>query len=353
MAGWGWPPRVKHLESMAKDILKSKGKPTELGQHWYKNFLNRHPELKARFARGLDQKRKDAEDPKTIQEWFDLYTATVAKYGVSADDRYNMDEKGIALGVGDKTKALVPQSQAQAFIAEPGNREWVSLIECISGSGFQLPPYIIFEGKQVQRAWITSRLNRETVIRVSDSGWTNSDIALNWLSHFDSYTKPRLQGIYRLLILDGHESHVSLQFVEYCEAHKIVPLCLPPHSTHILQPLDVSIFGPLARAYKKRLYDTALYGALAITKQEFLEIYQAARSEAISSTNMASTWRATGLIPYDPSIVLSKIQSETPPFASLTNKDGVRIDIPVSPSVGERINEAVDFGFTKCYTCAF
>jgi len=54
MASWGWPPRVKHLKSMAKDILKSKGKPTDLGQHWYKNFLNRHLELKARFARGLN-----------------------------------------------------------------------------------------------------------------------------------------------------------------------------------------------------------------------------------------------------------------------------------------------------------
>ena len=234
-----------------------------------------------------------------------------------------MDEKGTALGVGDKTKVLVPRSQAQAFITEPGNREWVSLIECISGSQFQLPPYIIFEGKQVQRAWITSRLNRETVIRVTDSGWTNSDIALDWLSYFNLYTKPRLQGIYCLLIFNGHESHVLLQFVEYCEAYKIVPLCLPPYSTHILQPLDVSIFGPLARAYKKRLYDTAIYGALAITKQEFLEIYQAAHSEAISLSNIASTWRVMGLIPYNPSTVLLKIQPETPLFASLINKNGV------------------------------
>ena len=106
--------------------------------------------------------------------------------------------------------------------------------------------------------------------------------------------------------------------------------------------MDVGIFGPLSRAYKKRLNDTALYEALAITKQEFLEIYQAARSQAISLTNIASAWRATGLIPYDPSAVLSKIQPETLPFASLTNKDGVRIDIPVSPSVGEKINEVID-----------
>jgi len=126
-----------------------------------------------------------------------------------------------------------------------------------------------------------------------------------------------------LLILNGHKSHVLIPFIEYCEAYKIVPLCLPPHSTHILQPLDVGIFGPLSRAYKKRLNDTTLYGALAISKQEFLEIYQAIHSQAISLTNIASAWRAIGLIPYDPSAVLSKIQLETPPFASLINKDDV------------------------------
>jgi hypothetical protein len=51
-----------------------------------------------------------------------------------------MDEKGIAMGLGDKVKVLIPQSEAQAFITEPGNRDWVSIIECILGgqSGGQL-----------------------------------------------------------------------------------------------------------------------------------------------------------------------------------------------------------------------
>ena len=46
MGAWGWPPRIQHLESMAKSILAAKKRPLELGQHWYKNFLTRHPELK-------------------------------------------------------------------------------------------------------------------------------------------------------------------------------------------------------------------------------------------------------------------------------------------------------------------
>ena len=135
---------------------------------------------------------------------------------------------------------------------------------------------------------------------------------------------------------------MSIQFAEYCETHKIIPLCLPPHSTHLLQPLDVGIFSPLARAYKKRLYDFAFYGAVNITKPKFLEYYQAARHEAISPTNIASAWRATGLLPFDPSVILQKIQptaqsTTQPPCISFTDKNGHRFDIPMSPSVEEKL----------------
>lgn len=75
-----------------------------------------------------------------------------------------MDEKGIAMGVGDKTKVLISRSEAEVFTTEAGNREWVSLIECILGNRYRLPPYIIFEGKQIQRAWITPRLDCQVVI---------------------------------------------------------------------------------------------------------------------------------------------------------------------------------------------
>ena len=56
------------------------------------------------------------------------------------------------MGLGNKVKVLIPQSKAQAFITEPGNRDWVSIIKSISGSQYQLPPYFIFQGKQMQQS---------------------------------------------------------------------------------------------------------------------------------------------------------------------------------------------------------
>jgi hypothetical protein len=87
------------------------------------------------------------------------------------------------------------------------------------------------------------------VITVSENGWTNNKLGLKWLKHFDEHTKERTVGSHRLLILDGHESHNSVNFYQYCEEHKIITLCMPPHSLHLLQPLDVGCFAPLKKAY--------------------------------------------------------------------------------------------------------
>jgi len=63
---------------------------------------------------------------------------------------------------------------------------------------------------------------------------------------FDRSTKLKAGRSYRLLILDGHGSHVTMDFIEYCDNHRILLCIFAPHSTHTLQPLDVVMFKPLS-----------------------------------------------------------------------------------------------------------
>jgi hypothetical protein len=76
-----------------------------------------------------------------------------------------------------------------------------------------MPPFVIFESQRIQHDWVDSSTEKRTVVRVSPNGWTDSSIALEWLEHFDKYTASRTQGLYRLLLLDGHLSHVLFDFV--------------------------------------------------------------------------------------------------------------------------------------------
>jgi hypothetical protein len=55
------------------------------------------------------------------------------------------------------------------------------------------------------------------------------------------------RGLYRLLILDGHRSHLTTQFTKFCDKNHIIPLYMPPYSSYLLQPLDIGCFSVLNR----------------------------------------------------------------------------------------------------------
>ena len=74
----------------------------------------------------------------------------------------------------------------------------------------------------------------------------------------------------RLLIVDGHNSHFSIDFLHFCETNQIELFCLPPHTTHILQPLDVGLFAPLQSYYGRRVEQHLRLTGEAITKRNFL-----------------------------------------------------------------------------------
>jgi DDE superfamily endonuclease len=254
-------------------------------------------------------------------------------YDIHEDDIYNMDEKGCMKGIGDNFKVFVPRSEFEAFSIQPGNREWVSIIECIN-SRCVLPPFIIFEGKVIMDNWIPESISGKVKVQVSPNGWTDNEIALEWLEHFQKHTASQIKGVYRLLILDGHASHTTFEFIQYCQDHRIIPLCLPPHSTHYLQPLDVGIFGPLAKAYRTSVSRGSIFGAQRIDNYEFLRYYMDLRQ--IITRNISSAWRGAGLIPLDPDKILRPLRPQTPPQATVS-----RTSIPQTPDLITKVNNTV------------
>ena len=73
------------------------------------------------------------------------------------------------------------------------------------------------------------------------------------LRHFDKFTKNSTKDAYRLLIFDGHDSHLNQDFVDFYWMHNIRPFQLIPYLTHILQPADVGVFQVLKYNFKKSL----------------------------------------------------------------------------------------------------
>jgi hypothetical protein len=119
-----------------------------------------------------------------------------------------------------------------------------------------MKPLIIFKGKKRKLSdekWDGAHYN------CSVSGWMNSEIFNSWFNEFfipeananrpDGYDGPIF------LILDGHTSHTNIDLIATAHQNNVVLLCLPSHSSHILQPLDINIFGSLKKFWSTIVRD--------------------------------------------------------------------------------------------------
>jgi hypothetical protein len=120
---------------------------------------------------------------------------------------------------------------------------------------------------------------------------------------------PKLEtaGVYRLLVLDGHDSHHSTDFEVYCKENYFITLCMAPHSSHILQPLDVNCFSPLKTAYGKQIEGMTRASITHITKEGFFPAFLAAHQAAITPENVRGGFRGAGLVSFDPEKVISQL----------------------------------------------
>ena len=132
------------------------------------------------------------------------------------------------------------------------------------------------------------------------NGWSSDELGLQWLERvFHRHTKDKAGNRRRLLIVDGHSSHVNMKFIMWVDKHRIIIAIIPLHSTHQLQLLDMGFFQPLATAYSKEITKLMSegYGLVCMTKRIFWSV---------------SAFAKTGIFPYDPSVILDKITYPEP-----------------------------------------
>jgi hypothetical protein len=312
-----FPPRLADVEAMANSLRATRN-ALPVGGRWASRFVARQPELKTRWNRLYDYQRAQCEDPKLIGDWFQLVENIIAKYGIQESDIYNFDETGFMMGK-ISTSMVVTSSERRARpkTMQQGNREWVTVIQAVNATGWAVPPFIVVAGRYHLSSWYEDdTIPNDWRVRPSPNGWTSNEIGIDFIRHFENHTKDRKSSVYRLLVLDGHESHVSGDFKLYCKEHNIITLCMPAHSSHILQPLDVACFGPLKRKYGQLVEKMMRRSLTHIAKEDFLPLFKDTFLEVFTSKNIQSGFRGSGLVPFNPEVVISKLdvrlQTPTP-----------------------------------------
>jgi hypothetical protein len=313
------PPTREMIANFASTVAQE-----PVSESWVTRFINKYSiHLISQFSTGMDSDRHNADSYTKYELYFNLLQRKIAEYKVDAEHTYNMDEKGFMIGVTSRTKHVFSrrmwEKKEVTASLQDGNRAWVTLIACVCGDRSALPPGLLYESTNntIQSSWIEEIKPgvHNVLVSSSPSGWTNNEVALAWLQQvFDRFTKAKARRKYRLLILDGHGSHVTMDFINYCDQNKILLAVLPPHSTHTLQPLDVVMFKPLSTAYSKQL-TTHLHnsqGLSPIKKSDFFHLFWKAWTSTFTQELILRSFETTGISPLQPNVILQRFAKDTP-----------------------------------------
>ncbi len=149
------------------------------------------------------------------QIWFRKLLAIWIENDIKPHDIYNMDETSFCIGTRGKQCIITWNTHQRCMAACSTNREFVTVVECVSANKEVIPPLVILPGKKVMESWVINiDLLDDFSLATSDTGYSNDDLSLEWLKHFDRHSACRQEGEYCLLIMDGYGSHCTIEFIE-------------------------------------------------------------------------------------------------------------------------------------------
>lgn len=350
----GFPATPVMVIEIAEEIRKNRiiltrsRRPsyTPIGKRWIDRFRERHPEIQGIWTRQIDNARYKAVNTANIERWFQAVQDLYFEHQYAPKHIYNMDESGFSVGTSQKSRALVNIREKSSWKVIHGRQEWITAIECISASGEALPPLLIFKAKYSNTGWIPPVTPPKWRFTTSNSGWTSDSHAFEWLRDlFQPETIPDGPNVRRLLIMDGHSSHITARFIAFCLLNAIDLLILPPHTSHITQPLDISVFAPLKQALAKEVDRKARLDSRRLPRVEWTEMYISAHHKAFNSLNIQSGWRKAGIWPLSPIEVLSTLRPDpaTPPNRPSIPRTTTPFDLSLldsSPPDGTELRQA-------------
>lgn len=271
------------------------------GWDWLAGFRSRNPDIALRKPEATSAARAMAFNRTQVAKFFELYQSCLEKHKIDPTKIYNVDESALST-VQKPPKVFAQSGKKQVGALTSAERGvHVTMVCCMSTVGHFIPPALIFPRKRWKNELIDGA-PLGTLGLTQENGWMTGDVFLQWLEHFRKYAKPNLDEKV-LLIVDGHSSHKSLQVLTYAKNNGIVMLCLPPHTTHRLQPLDVSFYGPMKTYYDQEVskWLKANPGRV-VTQFQIASLFSAAYCKAAQTSVAQNGFAKTGIWPVNPEI---------------------------------------------------
>ena len=323
--------------AIVQRVVDKKGLKVKVTNGWWESFKRRHPkEITLRTAEPISYARLVSTNQEVIDKYFDYLEETLQENDLNDKpcQIFNFDESGFALSPAPP-KVVTVKGDKHPYAVNSGKKKQITVLSACSAGGTNIPPIVVLDTKTLNTK-VSEGEVPGTGYAFSENGWMTKRILDEWFKyHFLLYAPPVRP---LLLLMDGASSHFDPSFIETAAENEVIVFCLPPNTTHILQPLDNGPFGPLKRYWREECHSfCAKNPGRVVTKFQFSELFHRAWDRGMTVTNIAAGFQHTGVYPfrrpeletprsYDPSSLalrtgIKYLPMCTPPPKRLPNRD--------------------------------
>ena len=240
-----------------------------------------------------------------ISNWFKLLKEIKDKFDIlSPCQIWSGDETGVQ-NVPKEVKVLGCKN-IRTFQQVSGEQGETSMVlTFVNAAGQSVPPLIIHKGQRVQETW-QLKAPGNMKIAATERGYITKSKFHEYGLHFVKFLKANgLADKTNLLIIDGHKSHLyNLPLYEAMRANNIEILTIPPHTSHLLQPLDSVPFAQFKKYWESNLmkYNNTHSGRV-LNKVNFWDVFVPSWNSSITPKNIIAGFKKTGVYPHDPEVI--------------------------------------------------
>ena len=321
LGDWGFGIDRDVVARVVQDFINSDNRDTPFrngkpGRDWMYGFEHRWKnELTRRVAQPLPASRAYACNENVVNDFFEKLQSAVSRLQLKhkPQNSFNVDETGFMTDIGNQKILCRRGFRNPHKTVATSTKTMYTVQVCCSAVGSFLSPYVVYKGCHLYSTW-TKGGPDNAKYTCSKSGWMESAHFIEWFVKVFIAETAELDGA-KLLVFDGHNSHVSKTVVELAIANNIELLCLPAHTSNILQPLDVGVFKTVKAKWRtclKTYYDETRYKN--VDKAAFpCLLKRLIGSGAFSNANAITAFQACGIYPVDRSkITADKLATSEP-----------------------------------------
>lgn len=286
----GYGKTRKDVMGFVNRFLLYRGVNKPVSNGWWSSYYRRHPNVVLRAPASLSRSRYLATNEEMISRHFDMLEKYL--FYLDLDSKpgqvINMDESGLPLNP-KPLKTLNQRGVKKPSAFTSLGKTQITVVGCVSASGICIPPMVIWDRKTLSPELAKGEVPG-TIYGLSKSGWMDMELFDVWFKrHFLRYA-PAARPL--LLLMDGHSSHFCLDTIYLAKEEGVILFVLPPNTTHLTQPLDKGIFGPLKIRWGEvcHVY-LASHPGRVVTRYEFSELFSDAWLGTMTMRNIVASFR--------------------------------------------------------------